>query len=130
MSRLAANPAASPSLSPQTAETAFSRLMTHYFGEKWPSCWVGLSHSTVSAIAPNFCSQRNDENFGPVCVCRYVSRLLLGHCFGVIPSPGGTAPLCFGFAALRVMVPPERAPSKKARLGAWEPRPLAWLRPV
>ena len=35
--------------------------------------------------------------------------------------PGGTAALCFGFAALRVLVPPTaRAPSKKARLGTWE----------
>ena len=55
---------------------------------------------------PELLQPRNDENFGPVCVCRYVSRLLLGHCFGAIPAPGGTAPLCFGFAALRVMVPP------------------------
>jgi hypothetical protein len=36
-------------------------------------------------------------------------------------APGGTAVLCFGFAALRVLVPPTaRAPSKKARLGTWE----------
>jgi hypothetical protein len=54
----------------------------------------------------DFCGQSADENFGPVCVFRYVSRLLLGHCFGAIPAPGGTASLCFGYAALRVMVPP------------------------
>jgi hypothetical protein len=36
-------------------------------------------------------------------------------------APAGTAVLCFGFAALRVLVPPTaRAPSKKARLGTWE----------
>ena len=36
-------------------------------------------------------------------------------------APGGTAVLCFGLAALRVLVPPtSRAPSKKARLGTWE----------
>ena len=37
----------------------------------------------------------------PLCI-----PLLLGHCFGAIPAPGGTAPLCFGYAALQVMVPP------------------------
>jgi hypothetical protein len=70
------------------------------------SHWIGLNHSSASAIVPDFCSQSTDENFGPVCVCRYASRLLLGHCFGAIPAPCGTALLCFGFAALRVMVPP------------------------
>ena len=106
MSRLAANPAASPSLSPQAAVTAISTLMTRNFLGRWPSSWVGLSRSSASAIARDLCSQITDENFGPVCVCRYVSRLLLGHGFGAIPAPGGTAPLCFGYAALRVMVPP------------------------
>jgi hypothetical protein len=62
--------------------------------------------SNGSAIVLDFCSQSTDENFGPMYVCRYVSRLLLGHCFGANPAPGGTAPLCFGYAALRVMVPP------------------------
>jgi hypothetical protein len=31
-----------------------------------------------------------DDNFAPERVCRYVSRLLLGHRFGAFPSPGGT----------------------------------------
>ena len=80
--------------------------MTRNFYGKWPSSWIGLGRSSAFAIAPDFCSQRTDESFGRVCVCRYVSRLLFGHCFGAIPAPGGTAPLCFGFAARRVMVPP------------------------
>jgi len=106
MSRLAANPAALPSLSLRTADTAISMPMTPNSGAKLPSDWVGMGGSSASAIAPDFFSQSTDENFGLVCVCRYVSRLLLGHCFGAIPAPGGTAPLCFGFAALWVMVPP------------------------
>jgi hypothetical protein len=106
MSILAAKPAASPSLSLRTADTAISRQMTPNSVAELPSHWIGLSHSSASAIAPAFCGQSTGENFGPVCVCRYVSRLLLGHCFEAIPAPGGTAPLCFGFAALRVMVPP------------------------
>jgi hypothetical protein len=106
MFRLATNPAASPSLSPRTAETAIARLMVRNFDGKGPSSLSGLNHSNASAITPDFCSQIIDENFGPVCFCRFGSRLLLVHCFGAFPAPGGTAPLCFGYASLRVMVPP------------------------
>jgi hypothetical protein len=45
-----------------------------------------------------------DGNFGCACVCRSVSRLLPGHCFGAYPAPGGTALFCFGYAALWVAV--------------------------
>ena len=106
MSILAANPAAPPSLSLRTADTAISRPMVLSFGAELRFPWIGLSLSSASAFAADFSSQGSDENFGPVCVCRYVSRLLLGHCFGAFPAPGGTAPLCFGFAAHWVMVPP------------------------
>jgi hypothetical protein len=106
MSRLAANSAASPSLSLRTLETANLGETVREAGENCLSFLGGQSPSNASAIASDFCSQATDGNFGPVCVCRYVSRLLLSHCFGAIPAPGGTAPLCFGYAALRVMVPP------------------------
>jgi hypothetical protein len=106
MSTLAANSAASPSLSLRTLETANPRQTARESGENCTSFLSGQLRSDESAIAPDLCRQSADENFGPVCVCRYVSRLLLGHCFGAIPTPGGTAPLCFGYTALRVMVPP------------------------
>jgi hypothetical protein len=106
MCTLAANSAASPSLSLMALETATPGLTARESGEIDVSFLGGESRSNGSAIAPDFCRQSTDENCGPVCVCRYVSRLLLGHCFGAIPAPGGTAPLCFGYAALRVMVPP------------------------
>ena len=106
MSTSAANPAASPSLSLLALETANSCQTAQESGENCPSFLGGQRRSNGCAIVPDFCSQSTDENFGPMCVCRYVSRLLLGHCFGANPAPGGTAPLCFGYAALRVMVPP------------------------
>jgi hypothetical protein len=106
MSILAANAAASPSLSLGSLETANPGQTSRESGEDSLSFLGGQRRSNRSAIAPDFCSQSTDENFGPMSVCRYVSRLLLSHCFGAIPAPGGTAPLCFGFAALRVMVPP------------------------
>ena len=106
MSILAANPAAPPSLSLRTVETAIPSVITRNSGADWPSCSIGLGRSSAPAIVPDFCSQSTDENFCPLCVCRYVSRLLLGHCFGAIPAPGGTASFCFGYAAFQVMVPP------------------------
>jgi hypothetical protein len=106
MSTLAANSAASPSLSLSARGTANPGQTARESDRNGVSFLGGQSRSNGSAIAPDFCSQSTDKNFGPVCVCRYVSRLLLGHCFGAIPAPGGTAPLCFGYAALRVMVPP------------------------
>ena len=106
MSTLAANSAASPSLSLMALETANPWQTARESGENSLSFLGGQKRSNGSAIAPDFCSESTDVNFGPVCVCRYVSRLLLGHCFGAIPSPGGTESLCFGYAALRVMVPP------------------------
>ena len=106
MSTLAANSAAPPSLTLSAFGTANSGQTARESDENGISFLGGQGRSSGSAIAPDFCSQSTDGNFGPVCVCRYVSRLLLGHCFGAIPAPGGTAPLCFGYAALRVMVPP------------------------
>ena len=106
MSIPAANSAASPSLSLVALETASACQTARESGEDSLPFLGGQRRSKGSAIAPDFCSQSTDENFGPVCVWRYVSRFLLGHCFGAIPAPGGTAPLCFGYAALRVMVPP------------------------
>ena len=106
MSTLAANAAASPSLSLKPLETANPGQTEQELGETCLRFLSGQSRSNGSAFALDFCSQSTDENFGPVCVGRYVSRLLLGHCFEAIPAPGGTASLCFGYAALRVMVPP------------------------
>jgi hypothetical protein len=46
------------------------------------------------------------------------------------PAPCGSALFCFRFAALWVTVSTFGGPSVNAELGAWEPGPLAWLRPV
>lgn len=106
MSTLAANSAASPSLSLFELETANPCQTARESTENSLSSLGGQRRSNGSAIVQEVCSQSTDENVDLMCVCRYVSRLLLGHCFGANPAPGGTAPLCFGYAALRVMVPP------------------------
>ena len=106
MSTFAANSAASPSLSLWALETANPWQTARESTENCLPFLGGQRRSNGSAIVQDVCSQSTDENFGRMCVCRYVSRLLLRHCFGATPSPGGTSPLCFGYAALRVMVPP------------------------
>jgi hypothetical protein len=106
MSTLAANSAASPSLSLMGLETGNPWQTARESGENSLLFLGRKRRSNGSAIAPDFCSQSTGENFGSLCVCRSVSRLLLVHCFGATPAPGGTAPLCFGYAAIRVMVPP------------------------
>ena len=106
MSTLAANSAASPPLSLKSLETANPGQTARESGENSVSFLGRQSRSNPSAIAADFRSQSTDQNFGSMGVCRYLSRLLLVHCFGATPAPGDTTPLCFGCATLRVMVPP------------------------
>jgi len=101
--------------------------------------------SKRTAMAANFRSQCPDENFALGCVCRYVSRLLLGHRSGASPAPGGTrssasrsAPLWghgssqnkFANHGKKRRANFFRAHSEKADLRPWEPGPFARLRPV
>jgi hypothetical protein len=104
MSRHAANPAALPQLSPCGMARGYETLQTRPTGCE--SCLLaGPSANSVRAVmAMIFRSPNADENFGPVCVSRPVSRLLLGHCFGAYPAPCGSSLFCFGYAALRVTV--------------------------
>ena len=51
-------------------------------------CSFGVPASSKDvAVAANFLHRDADENFAPACVCRSVSRLLLGHGFGPIRRP-------------------------------------------
>ena len=63
-----------------------------------------------------------------------VSRLLLGHCFGALPAPGGDLLFCFDCIALRVTVSARNLVRKgrrkdfsgasvNAELRPWEPGP-------
>jgi hypothetical protein len=107
-----------------------------------PTC-LGCACSNRTAIAGNFRSQHSDENFALERVCRFVSRLLLGHSFGASPAPSGTrssashsAPLLGHgssqnkFARQRTPCKLLSGPSEKADIRPWEPGPLAQLRPV
>jgi hypothetical protein len=145
MSFLAANPANLPHLSPRPVEQANKSLATcNYGGELRPS-YGGHARSNRAAIVATFRSQYADENFVLERVCRYVSRLLLGHSFGAFPAPGGARSSASHLAPLRGLGSSQnkfenhgkerlsnffRAPPRKQTFGTWEPGPLAKLRPV
>ena len=145
MSFHAANPASFSYLSSCAVESANKSLsMRNYCGELRPS-YSGHCRSNRIAIAGNFRSQCADENFALERVCRYVSRLLLGHSFGAFPAPGGTRSSASHCAPLRDLGSSQnkfenhgkerlsnffRAPPRKQTFGTWEPGPLAKLRPV
>jgi hypothetical protein len=145
MSFHAPNPASFSYLSSYPVKWANESLsMRNYGGELRPS-YGGHAGSNHTAIAVNFRSQCADENFALERVCRYVSRLLLGHSFGVFPAPGGTRSSASHSAPLRGLGSPQnnfenhgkerlsnffRAPPRKQTFGTWEPGPLAKLRPV
>ena len=145
MSFLAANPADFPYLSPCLVKQVNENLSTRNYGGELRPSYGGPSRSNHTAIAVNFRSHCADENFALERVCRYVSRLLLGHSFGAFPAPGGTrssasrcAPL-WGLGSSQNKFENHgkerrsnffRAPPRKQTFGTWEPGPLAKLRPV
>jgi hypothetical protein len=145
MSFHTANPAGFSQLSSCPVESANKSLSTRDYGGELRPSYGGPSRSNRTAIAVNFRSQCADDNFALERVCRYVSRLLLGHSFGAFPAPGGTRSSASHFAPLWGLGssqnkfenhgkerPPNffRAPPRKQTFGTWEPGPLAKLRPV
>ena len=101
MSFLAANPAGFSHLSPCLVERAIAGLSTRNDGGELRPSSGGHACSNRTAITADFRSQRADDNFALARVCRYVSRLLLGHRFGAFPAPGGTRSSASHSAPLR-----------------------------
>jgi hypothetical protein len=145
MSFHATNPASFSYLSSCAVESANKSLSTRNYGGELRPSFGETCPSNRTAIAVNFRSQCADDNFALERVCRYVSRLLLGHSFGAFPAPGGTRSSASHFAPLRGLGSSQnkfenrgkerlsnffRAPPRKQTFGAWEPGPLAKLRPV
>ena len=145
MSFHTANPVSFFHLSSCPVEQANQSLSTRNDGGELRPSYGGHACSNRTAIAVNFRSKCADENFAQGRVCRYVSRLLLGHSFGAFPAPGGTrssashcAPL-WGLGSSQNKFENHgkvrrsnffRAPPRKQPFGTWEPGPLAKLRPV
>ena len=104
----------------------------------------GDASSSRIAICLDFREPSADKNFVLKRVCRFVSRLMLGHRFGAIPAPGGTRPSASHCAPLRGPGSSQnkfanyskerpanffRAPPRKQTFGTWEPGPLASFAP-
>jgi hypothetical protein len=100
MSFHAANPARFSDLSSYPVESANKSPSTRNWGGELHPSYDGHAGWNRTAIAVNFRGQRADDNFALERVCRYVSRLLLGHSFGVFPAPGGTRSSASHFAPL------------------------------
>src|SRR5258707_697862 len=145
MSFHAANPAGFSHLSSCPVESANKSLSTRNYGGELRPSYGGHARSNRAAIVATFRSQPADENFALERVCRYVSRLLLGHSFGAFPAPGGARSSASHCAPLRGLGSSQnkfenlckerrsnffRAPPRKQTFGTWEPDPLAKLRPV
>ena len=107
MSFYAANPAGFSHLSPRMVPQANSPSQPcNDGGDRRPS-FGGHACSNGTVLAANFRSRRADESFALECVCRYVSRLLLGHSFGAYPAPSGTWSSASQCAPFGVTVPPK-----------------------
>ena len=145
MSFLGTNPAYFPHLSPRPVEQANKTLAIRNDGGELRPSYGGHACSYRAAITASFRGQGAGDNFALARVCRYVSRLLLGHSFGAFPAPGGTRSSASHCAPLRGLGSSQnkfenhgkerlsnffRAPPKKQTFGTWEPGPLAKLRPV
>jgi hypothetical protein len=101
MSFHAANPVDFSHLFSCKVESANKNHSTRNYGGELRPSYVGPCRSNRTAIAVNFRSQSADDNFALGRVCRYVSRLLLGHSFGAFPAPGGTRSSASHCAPLR-----------------------------
>ena len=145
MSFHATNPAGFSHLSPHLVQQANKSLSTCNYGGKLRPSYGGRSRSNRTAIAVNFRSRCEDDNFALGGCLRDVSRLLLGHSFGAFPAPSGTRSSASHCAPLRGLGSSQnkfenhgkerrsnffRAPPRKQTFGTWEPGPLAKLRPV
>ena len=104
MSVQAANPVAPPQLSLCVIEQATGSLPARNGGCRQRSPYGVVARSEAVAIEIEFCSRNADENFGPVCVSRFVSRRLLSHGFGALHAPCGNSVFCFRYATLRITI--------------------------
>jgi hypothetical protein len=145
MSFLTVNPANFHHLSPCLVERAIAGLSSRNDGGELRPSYGGPCRSNRTPIVVNFRSQCADDNFALARVCRYVSRLLLGHSFGAFPAPFGTRSSASHLAPLRGLGSSQnklenrgkvrlsnffRVPPRKQTFGTWEPGPLAKLRPM
>ena len=101
MSFHATNPAGFTHLSSCAVEPANKSLSTRNYGGELRPSYGGQACSNQTAMTAVFRSQHTDGNSALARVCRCVSRLMLGHRFGVFPAPGGARSSASHSAPLR-----------------------------
>ena len=121
-------------------QSSISRNLANHCRRSFP----GDASAGRTAIWCDFREPSADKNFALKRVCRFVSRLMLGHRFGAIPAPGGTRSSASHCAPLRGPGSSQnkfakyskerpanffRVPPRKQTFGTWEPGPLASFAP-
>jgi len=144
MSISAANSAGLPNVSVCPWARASQSLISRNVGNHCRRSFRGDASSSRTAICLGFRESTADESFVLKRVCRFVSRLMLGHRFGAIPAPGGTRSSASHCAPLRGPGSSQnkfakyskerpanffRVPPGKQTFGTWEPGPLASFAP-
>jgi hypothetical protein len=144
MSISAANSAGLPNVSLRPWAWANQSFVSRNFGNHCCRSFRGDASSSRTAICLDVCEPSADENLVLKRVCRFVSRLMLGHRFGAIPAPGGTRSSASHCAPLRGHGSSQnkfanysrerpanffRFPPGMQTFGTWEPGPLASFAP-
>jgi len=144
MSISAANSAGLPYVSLCHWAWANQSFISRNRGNHCRRSFGGDASSSRTAICLDSREPSADENFALKRVCRFVSRLILGHRFGAIPAPGGTRSSASHCAPLRghgssqnkfAKYSKERPANffrvrpRKQTFGTWEPGPLASFAP-
>ena len=145
MSISAANSAGPPYVSLRPCKWTNRSFISRNVGNYCRRSFRGDASSSRTAIWLDFREPSADKNFALKRVCRFVSRLMLGHRFGAIPAPGGTRSSASHCAPLRGPGSSQnkfanysrerprnffRFPPGKQTFGTWEPGPLPRLRHV
>ena len=144
MSISAANSAGLPNVSLCAWAWANQSFISRNLGDHCRRSFRGDASSSRTVICSDFREPRADENFVLKRVRRFVSRLMLSHCFGATPAPGGTRSSASHCAPLRGPGSSQnkfakyskerranffRVPPRKQTFGTWEPGPLASFAP-
>ena len=144
MSMSAANSAGMPNVYLCAWAWANQSFISRNLGDRCRRSFRGDASSSRTVMWLDIRDPRADESLVLKRVCRFVSRLMLGHRFGAFPAPGGTRSSASHFAPLRghgssqnkfAKCGKERprnffwVPPRKQTFGTWEPGPLASFAP-
>ena len=144
MSISAANSAGLPNVYLSARAWANQSFINRSLGDHCRRSFRGDASSSRTVNCSDFREPTADENVVLKRVRRFVSRLMLSHCFGAIPAPGGTRSSASHCAPLRGPGSSQnkfaryskerpanffRVPPRKQTFGTWEPGPLASFAP-